>query len=148
MLIAYILTISLLSGLTDLIFYTISSTALTNNTLTSFSRQISPPRQSTSSTSLLTTTETTFPPRRTRNQQTHTFLSYNSFHPRHIKQSNIYCQFLRHRRICSNDKIFFNDATKIFQYFLSKQYHLSDIHHDFNKVWQIDRHKLLSHFPK
>ena len=30
---------------------------------------------------------------------THAFLSYNSFHPRHIKQSIIYGQFLRNKRI-------------------------------------------------
>ena len=35
----------------------------------------------------------------TRPSDTHAFLSYNSFHPRHIKQSIIYSQFLRYRRI-------------------------------------------------
>ena len=40
---------------------------------------------------------------------THSFLSYNSFHPRHIKQSIIYSQFLRYKRICYNEK--FSSAT-------------------------------------
>ena len=39
----------------------------------------------------------------TQSTDTHAFLSYNSFHRRHIKQSIIYSQFLRYRRICSND---------------------------------------------
>ena len=68
----YILTTSLLSGLTVYIFYTISSTALANNTVTSFSLQLYPPRQSTISMSLLTSMEATFPTKHTLNQQTHT----------------------------------------------------------------------------
>ena len=79
---------------------------------------------------------------------THAFLSYNSFHPRHIKQSIIYSQFLHCKRICSNDEIIFNDATKLFKYFLARQCPSSDILHHFNKVKQIDRHKLLSYTPK
>ena len=47
----------------------------------------------------------------TKSTDTHTFPSYNSFHHRHIKQFIIYSEFLRYRRICSNDKIFLNDAT-------------------------------------
>ena len=50
----------------------------------------------------------------TKSTDTHEFLSYNSFHPTHIKQSIIYSQILRFKRICSNDKIFLNDATKLF----------------------------------
>ena len=61
----------------------------------------------------------------TRSTDIHAFLSYNSFHPRHIKQSIIYSQFLRYKRICSDD-----------------------ILHNFSKVKQIDRHKLLSNTPK
>ena len=84
----------------------------------------------------------------TKSIDTHAFLSYNNFHPRHIKQSIIYCQFLRYRRICSNDEIFLNDATTLFKYFLARQCPFSDILHDFNKVKQIDRCKLLSNTPK
>ena len=79
---------------------------------------------------------------------THAFLSYNSFHPRHTKQSIIYSQFLRYKRICSNDEIFLSDATKLSKYFLARQYPFSDILHNLNKVKQIDRQKLLSHTPK
>ena len=64
------------------------------------------------------------------------------------KQSIIYSQFLRYKLICSNDEIFLNDATKLFKYFLAGQYPFTDIVHDFNKVKQIDRHKLLSHTLK
>ena len=35
------------------------------------------------------------------------------FHTRHIKQSIIYSQFLRCRRICSKVEIFLNDVTKL-----------------------------------
>ena len=34
---------------------------------------------------------------------THSFLSFNCFYHRHIKQSIIYSQFLRYKRICSVD---------------------------------------------
>ena len=37
---------------------------------------------------------------------------------------------------------------KTFKYFLARQYPFSDILHHFNKVKQIDRHKLLTHTPK
>ena len=79
---------------------------------------------------------------------THAFLSYNSFHLRHIKQSIIYCQFLRLKRICSNDEIFINDATKLFKYFLHRQCSFSDILYHFNKAKQINRNKRLSYTPK
>ena len=84
----------------------------------------------------------------TKSTDTHAFHSYNSFHPRHAKQSIIYSQFLRYKRICPNGESFLNDATKLFKYFLARQYPFSDILHYFNKVKQIDRHKLLSHTPK
>ena len=84
----------------------------------------------------------------TKSTDTHAFLSYNGFHPRHIKQSIIYSQFLRYRRIYSNDEIFLNDATKLFEYFLARQCTFSDIHHNFNKVKRIDRRKLHSHTIK
>ena len=84
----------------------------------------------------------------TKSTDTHAFLSYSSFQPRHIKQSIIYSKFLRYKRICSNDEIFLSDATKLFRFFLARQYPFSDILHNFNKVKQIDRRKLLSHTPK
>ena len=81
----------------------------------------------------------------TKSTDTHSFLSYSSFHPRHIKQSIICSQFLCYKCICSNDKIFLSDPSKLFKYFLSRQYPFSDIHHKLNKVKLIGRHKLLSH---
>ena len=84
----------------------------------------------------------------TKSTDTQAFLLYNSFHPRHIKQSIINSQFLRYKHICSNDEVFLNDATKLFKYFLARQCPFTDILHHFNKVKQIDRHKLLSHTPK
>ena len=51
---------------------TISPTLLINNTVTSYSLQTSPPRQSTSLMSPLNYMEATFPPKHTLNQQTHT----------------------------------------------------------------------------
>ena len=65
---------------------------------------------------------------------THAFISYNSFHPRNIKQSIIYSQFLRYKRICSNDEIFHNDATKLLKYFLARQCLFSDILHHLKKL--------------
>ena len=79
---------------------------------------------------------------------THSFLSCNRFQPRHIKASIIYSQSIRYKRICYNDGIFLSDATKLFKWFLSRKYHFSDILHRFNKVKQIERHKLLYHAHK
>ena len=50
----------------------------------------------------------------TKSTDTHEFLLYNSFHPRHNKQSIIYSQFLRYKRICSNDEIFFQRCHQTF----------------------------------
>ena len=84
----------------------------------------------------------------TKSTDTHAFLSYNSFHPRHIKQSIIYSQFLHYRHIPSNDDIFLNDATKLLKYFLARQCPFSDILHNFNKDKHIDRHQVLSYTQK
>ena len=65
----------------------------------------------------------------TKSTDSHAFLSYNSFHPRHTKQSIIYSQFLRYKRIFSNDEIFLNDAIKVLQYFLVRQCPFPDILH-------------------
>ena len=93
--------------------------------------------------------EATFPPRLTLNQQTHTHFFHTTVSTLDILNNLLSTvKFLRHKRICSNDEIFFNDATKLFKYFLARQYPFSDILHHFNKVKQIDRHKLLSHTPK
>ena len=86
---------------------------------------------------------------KTYTKSTHTRISFiQQFPPKAYKQSIIYSQFLRYKRICSNDEIFLNDATKLLKYFLARQYPYSDISHNFNKVKLIDRHKLLSHTPK
>ena len=97
--------------------------------------------------SLLTSFEATFPPKLTQINR-HTRISFDSFHPVNIKQSIINSQFLRYKRICSNDEIFLSDAINLFKYFLARQYPFSDILHNFNKVEQIDRHTLLYHTSK
>ena len=84
----------------------------------------------------------------TKSTDTHVFPSYSSFHPRHIKKSIIYSQFLRCKRISCNNEIFLSNATKLLKYFLARQCPFSDILHHFNKAKEIDRHKLLSHTPK
>ena len=65
----------------------------------------------------------------TKSTHTHEFLSYNRFLPTHTKQYFIDRQFLRYRRICSNDEIFLNDANKLSKYFLGRQYPFSYILH-------------------
>ena len=92
--------------------------------------------------------EATFPPKHTLSQQTHTHFFYTTAFTQDIKQSIIYSQFLRCKRICSNDEIFLNDVTKLEKYFIARQCPFSDILHNFNKDKQIDRQKLLSHTPK
>ena len=63
-----------------------------------------------------------------------------------LENNNYYHNY--YRRIRPNDESFLNDATKLYEYFLTRQCPFSDILRDFNKVKQIDRHKLLSHTPK
>ena len=63
-------------------------------------------------------------------------------HCRYMYIYNIYTD------IMTNDEIFLNDATKLFKYFLARQCSFSDVLHNFSKVKQIDRQKLLSHTPK
>ena len=97
------------------------------NTVTSFSLLISPPRQSTFLMLLLTTMEATFPPKPTLNQQTHTHFFHTTVSTLDILNNLLSSQFLRYKRICSNDEIFLNDATRLFKYFLARQYPFSFI---------------------
>ena len=62
----------------------------------------------------------------TKSTDTHTFLSYNSFHPRHIKQSIIYSQFQSYRRNCCNDEMSLVNIVHLRVFFL--KYNLI-IHH-------------------
>ena len=75
----------------------------------------------------------------TRSMDKHSFLSHNCFHHRHIKQPFIYGQFLLKKHICSNDENFLNDTTKLFKYFLARQYLFSNIGHHFNVIKKSDR---------
>ena len=87
--------------------------------------------------SLLSSMEATFPPNftYTKSMDTHSFISYNTFHPRHIKQSIITVNFSITVSICSNDEIVLSDVTKLFKYFLVRQYPFSDILQHSSKVY-------------
>ena len=89
-----------------------------------------------------------FPPKHILSQQTHTHIFHTTVSTQDILNNLLSSQFLCYKRICSNDKSFLNDATKLLKYFLARQYPFFDILHYFNKVKQIDRLKLLSHTPK
>ena len=138
-----------MSGITVLIFYIISSTTSSINTVTSFSLLITPPRQSTFLMLLLTSMEATSPPKHTLNQQTHTHFFHTTVSTLDILNNLLSTvNFYVRNAFVLKTKFFFNDATKLFKYFLAIHCPFSDILHHFNKVKQIDRRKLLSHTHK
>ncbi|XP_064478103.1 uncharacterized protein LOC135391688 [Ornithodoros turicata] len=55
----------------------------------------------------------------------HSYLSYSSCHPRHVKDSIPFSQFLRLRRICSENSDFLNQLAKMKDFFTSRGYPLS-----------------------
>ena len=65
---------------------------------------------------------------------THNYLHYSSLHPDHCKRAIAYRQFLRLRRICSDDADFTNRATEMKEYFLARGYPDRLVNNDLRKV--------------
>ena len=119
------------------------------NTVASFSLLISPPRQSTFLMFLFTSMEATFTPRLTLNQQTHTHFFHSTVSTLDISNNLLSTVNFYVTNACVLMTKFFSTMPPNFsKYFLARQCPFSDILHHFNKVKQIDRHKLLSHAPK
>ena len=75
---------------------------------------------------------------------THNYLHYTSFHPRHCKQAIPYSQFLRLRRICSNDVYFSEKAEEMLTFFKQRGYPEPQLHNDLQRVTTISRDEALS----
>ncbi|XP_015197558.2 uncharacterized protein [Lepisosteus oculatus] len=52
----------------------------------------------------------------------HSYLLYSSFHPNHTKNSLPFSQFLRLRRLCSDDIDFENQALEMYSFFINRGY--------------------------
>ena len=77
----------------------------------------------------------------------HTYLDYTSYHPRHIKESVVFSQFLRYRRICSLPKVFHQQAIALTEHFLNCNYPYRLINKIYAKVTNIHRSRLLQYKP-
>lgn len=65
---------------------------------------------------------------------THNYLHYSSLHPDHCKGTIPYSQFLRLRRICSDNADFTNRATEMKEYFPTCGYPDELVNNDLRKV--------------
>jgi len=73
------------------------------------------------------------------------YLHYNSSHPLHIKKSILYSQALRYRRIIDDDTIFHTELQKLKQKFLQRNYPLTLINEQIDKVINIRREHTLTY---
>jgi len=73
----------------------------------------------------------------------HNYLLYESAHPKHIKRSLPYSQFLRIRRICSKLDDFDRNAASIAQHFIRRNYPPHQIEDALIKVRRKSREELL-----
>ena len=46
----------------------------------------------------------------------HTYLHFNSFHPHHSKQSIVFSQLIRYKRLCSRQNYFMDKAIELFDF--------------------------------
>ena len=73
----------------------------------------------------------------------HSYLLHSSSHPSHVKNSIPYSQFLRLRRLCSDDSDFANKSKEMCQFFEKRGYPASVIQAAHHRAQQIDRQSAL-----
>ena len=73
----------------------------------------------------------------------HTYLRHESFHPRHCKKAVVYSQFLRYRRIISDDEEFDKQATTLGGFFLQRGYPIRMVNSCLEKAKSKNRDELL-----
>jgi len=73
----------------------------------------------------------------------HSYLLYSSSHPSHVKNSTPYSQFLRLRRLCSDDFDFSSKSEEISNFFNKRGYPASVFQAGHNRAQQIDRRSAL-----
>ena len=69
----------------------------------------------------------------------HSYLLYSSSHPSHVKNSIPFSQFLRLRRLCSDDSDFSEKSEAMCQFFDKRGYPVSVVQAGHHRAQQIDR---------
>ena len=90
--------------------------------------------------------ETTRPPELSRPPETarvHSYKLYSSSHPSHVKNSISFSQFLRLRRLCSDDSDFFHKSESMCQFFEKRGYPASIVQAGLHRAQLIDRQSSL-----
>ena len=78
---------------------------------------------------------------------THSYLRFNSCHPKHVTKGLPYSQFLRLRRICSNYTDFFIHSLRMVRDFVDRDYPAELVLGSLLKVADLDRDELLTSSP-
>ena len=73
----------------------------------------------------------------------HSYLLYSSSHPSHVKNSIPYSQFLRLRRLCSDDSDFSLKSEEMCDFFHNRGYPASVVRAGHHRAQQIDRQSSL-----
>ena len=73
----------------------------------------------------------------------HSYLLYSSSHPSHVKNSIPYSQFLRLRRLCSDDSDFSSKSEEMCQFFEKRGYPVSVVKAGHHRAQQFDRQSSL-----
>ena len=73
----------------------------------------------------------------------HTYLHYSSSHPNRIKRSSPFSQFLRLRRLCSDDEDFYSKRLEMRDLFVQRGYPTFLLDTAFIKAFQISRSETL-----
>ena len=68
---------------------------------------------------------------------THNYLLFSSFHPDHCKRAIPYSQFLRLRRLCSDDDDFLVKSREMMTFFTQRGYPLASLEQDLRRVTAI-----------
>ena len=78
----------------------------------------------------------------------HNYLSFKSCHPKNCKKAIPYSQFLRVRRICSNDDDFVTHSRELARHFLRADYPADVVQQAFVRAYDKERRLLLYPAPK
>ena len=83
-----------------------------------------------------------------KNTDNHRYLQYTSCYPMHMKNSIIFSQLLRYKRICSDRKDFIKHSKEIVTYFLHIFYPIKFILKQWDKVNKVHRASLFTRREK
>ena len=79
----------------------------------------------------------------------HNYLNFDSAHPRHSFKAIPYSQFLRLRRICTNDSDFYRHCNMLAKHFLRRGYPMTMLTGAWHRARHFDRQRMLDNYvPK